>query len=485
MRQLQKLPVRPVGRPGPAPAPARGRRRRDHPVAALPGPGRPRAGRRRRSSGSSGSWPTSTGGSASSAGSVARRFDAVLGLLEALGLRAGLVAHRPGRAARAHLPRERPAAGRGGRPRACSTTSTRRRSPRSPRASPTSTAAASRRRRRGSPRPTCAAGSSSSSGSAATCRRPSARPSCPRPACPTRPSPPLAHAWASGADLATRARRRGPVGRRLRAQHPPAHRPAAPAGRRRAGAGHPVAPPTRRPTRCSAAWSPPRRSSAPASTTTSPSAPTTSRRPDAGPAGRGRGGPGAPARPTGWSCAPTPRPAPWWRAPGGPASRCPRSACSAATCAAPSAARATSGGCGDGRRALPEVDLGVGAASTGGCTGSSPTSSPGGAGWRGRIVALMNAQFLGEWDVAPRAHPGDGKLDRLSVSMRPRRAAPGPHPPAARAPTCPTPASPSPRSPTPSSSSSGPPRCGSTASVVGEARSLTIRVEPAALRVVV
>lgn len=31
--------------------------------------------------------------------------------------------------------------------------------------------------------------------------------------------------------------------------------------------------------------------------------------------------------------------------------------------------------------------------------------------WRGRIVAVMNAQWLGDWDLGPRAHPGDGLLD--------------------------------------------------------------------------
>jgi hypothetical protein len=31
--------------------------------------------------------------------------------------------------------------------------------------------------------------------------------------------------------------------------------------------------------------------------------------------------------------------------------------------------------------------------------------------WRGEIVAAMNAQHVGAWDVAPRAHPGDGKVD--------------------------------------------------------------------------
>ena len=35
--------------------------------------------------------------------------------------------------------------------------------------------------------------------------------------------------------------------------------------------------------------------------------------------------------------------------------------------------------------------------------------------WRGRIVAAMNAQFVGGWDVAPRSHPNDGRLDVLEV----------------------------------------------------------------------
>jgi hypothetical protein len=36
--------------------------------------------------------------------------------------------------------------------------------------------------------------------------------------------------------------------------------------------------------------------------------------------------------------------------------------------------------------------------------------------WRGRIFAAMNAQFVGRWDVAPRGHPNDGRLDVLDVS---------------------------------------------------------------------
>lgn len=35
--------------------------------------------------------------------------------------------------------------------------------------------------------------------------------------------------------------------------------------------------------------------------------------------------------------------------------------------------------------------------------------------WRGPIVAAMNAQFVGRWDVAPRSHPGDGLLDVVEV----------------------------------------------------------------------
>jgi hypothetical protein len=37
--------------------------------------------------------------------------------------------------------------------------------------------------------------------------------------------------------------------------------------------------------------------------------------------------------------------------------------------------------------------------------------------WRGRVVAAMNAQFLGAWDVAPRGHPNDGRLDVLDADL--------------------------------------------------------------------
>jgi hypothetical protein len=35
--------------------------------------------------------------------------------------------------------------------------------------------------------------------------------------------------------------------------------------------------------------------------------------------------------------------------------------------------------------------------------------------WRGRLLAAMNAEFVGGWDVAPRGHPNDGRLDLLVV----------------------------------------------------------------------
>lgn len=31
----------------------------------------------------------------------------------------------------------------------------------------------------------------------------------------------------------------------------------------------------------------------------------------------------------------------------------------------------------------------------------------------GRVLAAMNAEFIGRWDVAPRSHPNDGRLDFL------------------------------------------------------------------------
>lgn len=40
-----------------------------------------------------------------------------------------------------------------------------------------------------------------------------------------------------------------------------------------------------------------------------------------------------------------------------------------------------------------------------------------GGWWRGPITAVMNAQFLGPWDVAPRGHPNDGRLDVVEADL--------------------------------------------------------------------
>ncbi|MET0324505.1 MAG: hypothetical protein ABW219_04720 [Ilumatobacteraceae bacterium] len=36
-------------------------------------------------------------------------------------------------------------------------------------------------------------------------------------------------------------------------------------------------------------------------------------------------------------------------------------------------------------------------------------------GWRGPIVAVMNVDRRGPWDIAPRAHPNDGRADVIEV----------------------------------------------------------------------
>ena len=43
--------------------------------------------------------------------------------------------------------------------------------------------------------------------------------------------------------------------------------------------------------------------------------------------------------------------------------------------------------------------------------------------WRGPIVAVMNVDHIGDWDVAPRAHPNDGWLDVVEVSAAMSRRA--------------------------------------------------------------
>jgi len=38
-----------------------------------------------------------------------------------------------------------------------------------------------------------------------------------------------------------------------------------------------------------------------------------------------------------------------------------------------------------------------------------------GHGWRGPLLAVMNAEFIGTWDVAPRGHPNDGRVEVIEV----------------------------------------------------------------------
>jgi diacylglycerol kinase family enzyme len=44
--------------------------------------------------------------------------------------------------------------------------------------------------------------------------------------------------------------------------------------------------------------------------------------------------------------------------------------------------------------------------------------------WRGRVVAFMNAEWFGAWDVTPRSHPNDGSVELVtadaSLSLRAR-----------------------------------------------------------------
>ncbi len=49
-----------------------------------------------------------------------------------------------------------------------------------------------------------------------------------------------------------------------------------------------------------------------------------------------------------------------------------------------------------------------------------------GGWWRGPVSIVMNAEFLGDWDVAVRGHPNDGRAERFDlaadVGVRQRRA---------------------------------------------------------------
>ncbi len=38
--------------------------------------------------------------------------------------------------------------------------------------------------------------------------------------------------------------------------------------------------------------------------------------------------------------------------------------------------------------------------------------------WSGRVLVVANAAFVDSWNVAPRAHPGDGRLETLETSTK-------------------------------------------------------------------
>ena len=346
----------------------------------------------------------------------------------------------PGERAGPHLPRVRPAGGRGDRRRACSTISTR------PSlagaglaASPTSTAA-----RGAAPPPWFPSPTLRASGSSAL-ERPGPRPRAPtrtRPGCPpTRLPDPgfvaLAHAWAAGERPRRGARRRGPLRRRLRAQRQAAHRPAAPARRGRPGRGHRRAAPGRRPRRSyrgvvaassELATADDGRRGGPAVTIRKGRAVGRGR---AAAAGRGRGR------------APTPRPGRVVEAASAPGrDRVPAArACSAATCAAPLGGTRRRGPPALRRRRMR-------------CPSTSARSLlDGRLHWfvahlvaaaqlvaGPRCVAVMNAQCLGPWDVAPAsATRTTGCSTSSTATCRCSGALAGAAPPGRPAPTCPHP----------------------------------------------
>ena len=104
--------------------------------------------------------------------------------------------------------------------------------------------------------------------------------------------------------------------------------------------------------------------------------------------------------------------------------------------------------------------------------------------WRGPVVAAMNAQHLGPWDVAPRGHPNDGRLDvvegdlslgdRWKARARLRTGTHLPHPGISERHMAALQLDLVPRT-----------HVWLDGVDVGEARSLAIRVEPDALRCVV
>ena len=98
---------------------------------------------------------------------------------------------------------------------------------------------------------------------------------------------------------------------------------------------------------------------------------------------------------------------------GGKVDRPPCSGCSAATSAAPSAAARPSITLADEVGEYP-VDLGL-VVLDGVERAFLAHLVARRSWWRGEVVAAMNAEYLGAWDVAPRGHPNDGRLDVLHV----------------------------------------------------------------------
>jgi hypothetical protein len=104
--------------------------------------------------------------------------------------------------------------------------------------------------------------------------------------------------------------------------------------------------------------------------------------------------------------------------------------------------------------------------------------------WRGRIVAVMNAEFVGHADVAPRSHPADGRFDIVDADLGPadrwkawRRLRHGGHVPHPRI---------TERRMAAWQTTFDPPlRVWLDGEPMGEARQLSVRVEPDALLVVV
>jgi hypothetical protein len=76
---------------------------------------------------------------------------------------------------------------------------------------------------------------------------------------------------------------------------------------------------------------------------------------------------------------------------------------------------------GDDSVAVLSVDIGVVALDGGERVFVAHAIARGRSWWFGPVLAVCNAQYLGQWDVAPRSHPGDGHLDLLELASMPLR----------------------------------------------------------------